>query len=229
MGLFAKIRRDFTAVKTKDPAYPGGLKGALEILLCYPGFHALLAHRLLHFLHSDLKIPVLPKFLGYFVRLLTGIEIHPGARIGSGVLIDHGMGVVIGATAVIEDDVTLYHGVTLGAKGSETGGKRHPTVKRGAFIGSGAKILGDVTVGAHSKVGAGSVVVRDVPPGTTVVGIPAKVVRSRNIVDEGATEVTAEIAREAVLAEKLENLQKELDTLRQQLAVTLASHEREAS
>lgn len=228
MGVFKKIRRDFAAVKRKDPAYPGGLRGALEILLCYPGFHALLAHRLLHFLHNDLKIPVLPKFLGYLVRLLTGIEIHPGARIGSGVLIDHGMGVVIGATAVIEDDVTLYHGVTLGAKGNETGGKRHPTVKRGAFIGSGAKILGNITVGAHSKVGAGSVVVRDVPPGTTVVGIPARVVRPRNTADEAMTDITSGNAREAGLAERLEKLQEELDTLRRQLSGTLPSPEKEA-
>jgi serine O-acetyltransferase len=228
MGVFKKIRRDFTAVKTKDPAYPGGLRGALEILLCYPGFHALVAHRLLHFLHSGLKIPVLPKFLGYLVRLLTGIEIHPGARIGSGVLIDHGMGVVIGSTAVIEDDVTLYHGVTLGAKGSEREGKRHPTVKKGAFIGSGAKILGNVTVGARSKVGAGSVVVRDVPSGTTVVGIPARVVRPRNTADDRMTDVAAGIAREAALAERLEKLQEELDTLRRQLTGTLSSREREA-
>jgi serine O-acetyltransferase len=228
MGVFTKIRRDYTAVKTKDPAYPGGVKGALEILLCYPGFHALVAHRLLHFLHHGLKIPVLPKFLGYLVRLLTGIEIHPGARIGSGVLIDHGMGVVIGSTSVIEDDVTLYHGVTLGAKGNEGGGKRHPTVKKGAFIGSGAKILGNVTVGAHSKVGAGSVVVRDVPPGTTVVGIPARIVRPRDTADEGLINVTAGIARDGALAERLEKLQEELDTLRRQLAGTLPNREREA-
>lgn len=177
MSVLRTLRSDFQAVKDRDPTYPGGIRGIMEILLCYPGFHAIACHRFLHFLHTDLRIPVLPRFLGHFVRWWTGIEIHPGASIGKGVFIDHGMGVVIGETAVVGDAVTLYQGVTLGGTGKEKG-KRHPTVGAGALIGCGAKVLGNITIGENARVGAGSVVVKEVQPDSTVVGVPASEVRS---------------------------------------------------
>jgi len=177
MSVFTTLRSDFQAVKDRDPAYPGGIRGIMEILLCYPGIHAIVCHRLLHFLHSGLRIPVLPRFLGHFVRWWTGIEIHPGATIGKGVFIDHGMGVVIGETAVVGNGVTLYQGVTLGGTGKEKG-KRHPTVDAGALIGCGATVLGNIRIGENARVGAGSVVVKDVKPDSTVVGIPSSEVNS---------------------------------------------------
>jgi serine O-acetyltransferase len=174
MKILETIKADYRAVVKNDPAFPGGIRGILEVILCYPGFHAVLAHRLLYFLHARLKVPVLPRFLGQIVRWWTGIEIHPGATVGKGVFIDHGMGVVVGETAVIGDNVTIYQGVTLGATGNERGTKRHPTVAEGAFIGSGARILGNITVGAHARVGAGSVVVKDVPSGATGTSRPKR-------------------------------------------------------
>lgn len=170
------IRADFRAIRERDPALPKGPLGFVEALLCYPGFHAIVCHRFIHFLHSKLRIPVLPRLLSHIVRFLTGIEIHPGARIGKGFFIDHGMGVVIGETAVIGDNVTLFHGVTLGGTGKERG-KRHPTVEDDVVIGAGAKVLGNITVGRGARIGAGSVVLRDVPPYSTVVGIPGVVVK----------------------------------------------------
>ena len=168
----------FQAVRDRDPALAPGFRGTLEILLCYPGFQAISAHRLIHFLHAKVGIPVLPRFLAQLVRWWTGIEIHPGAQIGRSVFIDHGMGVVIGETAIIGDNVTLYQGVTLGGTGKERG-KRHPTVEEGALIGGGAKVLGNITVGRGARIGAGSVVVKDVPAGATVVGVPGVIVRCR--------------------------------------------------
>jgi len=176
--IWQTVKSDFQAVKDRDPAIPDGLRGFFEVILCTPGFQAILAHRLIHFLHTRLRIPILPRFLGLIVRWWTGIEIHPGAQIGKGVFIDHGMGVVIGETAIVKDNVTLFHGVTLGGTGKEKG-KRHPTVEEGAFIGAGAKILGNITIGKNSKIGAGSVVVKDVPPDSTVVGIPAFMVKHK--------------------------------------------------
>jgi serine O-acetyltransferase len=143
-------------------------------LLVYPGLHALWLHRLAHRLWN-LGVPVLPRLISHASRLLTGIEIHPGARIGTGVFIDHGMGVVIGETSEVGDYTTLYQGVTLGGTGKEKG-KRHPTVGRNVVIAAGAKVLGPITVGDYSKVGAGAVVIRDVPPYSTVVGVPGRVV-----------------------------------------------------
>lgn len=173
------IRADFRAIRERDPALPNGFLGFLEALLCYPGFHAIFCHRFIHLLHVKFKIPLLPRLLSHIVRFLTGIEIHPGAKIGKGFFIDHGMGVVIGETAEIGDNVTLYHGVTLGGTGKEKG-KRHPTIEDGVIIGAGAKVLGNIRVGRNSRIGAGSVVLRDIPPESTVVGVPGIVVRVGN-------------------------------------------------
>lgn len=178
MGIWKMLVEDFRAVKERDPAIPAGIRGFFEVVLCTPGFQAVAAHRLLHFLHARLHIPVLPRFLALIVRWWTGTEIHPGARIGRGVFIDHAAGVVIGESAIVGDNVTLYQGVTLGATGNEKTWKRHPTLEAGVFVGSGARILGPVTVGKNAKIGAGSVVVKDVPPETTVVGVPARIVKS---------------------------------------------------
>ncbi len=168
--MFENLREDLRAARERDPA----ARNTLEILLAYPGLHALWMHRLAHRLW-EAGIPVVPRLISHLNRWLTGIEIHPGAKIGRGVFIDHGMGVVIGETAEIGDNVTLYQGVTLGGTGKEKG-KRHPTVGRNVVIAAGAKVLGPITIGDDSKVGAGAVVIRDVPPRCTVVGVPGKVV-----------------------------------------------------
>ncbi|WP_286933061.1 MULTISPECIES: serine O-acetyltransferase [Aminobacterium] len=165
------LKADVQAIPRNDPAFKGGVGGWMEVFLCYPGLHAIMAHRLIHFLHAQLHIPLLPRLLSQIMRWLTGIEIHPGAIIGKGFFIDHGMGIVIGETAVIGNNVTLYHSVTLGGTGKERG-KRHPTVCDNVMIGAGACLLGNITVGEGAKIGAGSVVITDVPPGTTIVGIP---------------------------------------------------------
>ena len=164
------LRDDLNAARERDPA-AGGLA---ELLTCYPGLHAVWMHRLAHRMHgAGLRFPA--RLLSQFSRFLTGIEIHPGATIGRRLFIDHGMGVVIGETAEIGNDVTLYQGVTLGGTGKDSG-KRHPTVRDGAIIGTGASVLGPLTVGENAKVGAGAIVVKNVPPNSTVVGNPGKTV-----------------------------------------------------
>jgi len=161
-------------VPERDPAARTGFFGWLEIVLCYPGVHAIWMHRIAHWLWK-LGVPVLPRLISHINRFLTNIEIHPGAKIGKGVFIDHGAGVVIGETAEVGDNVTMYQGVTLGGTGKEKG-KRHPTIGNNVVIGAGAIILGNITVGDNSRIGAGSVVVKPVPPNATAVGVPAKVV-----------------------------------------------------
>lgn len=158
-------------IKNSDPAG----RNKLEIFLLYPCVHAILNHNFAHALYNN-KLLFLARLVSQISRFFTGIEIHPGAKIDKGLFIDHGMGVVIGETAIIETNVTIFHGVTLGGTGKEVG-KRHPTIKSGVIIGSGAKILGNITIGKNSKVGANAVVVKDVPSNSTVVGIPAKVIR----------------------------------------------------
>jgi serine O-acetyltransferase len=177
----AEIKRDVGAARDRDPAARG--VGTLEILVTWPGVQALLAHRLAHTL-CRAGVPLLPRMVAAIARSLTGIEIHPAARIGEGLFIDHGMGVVIGETAEIGTDVTLYQGVTLGGTGFATG-KRHPTVQDNVTIGSGAKLLGPIVVGHGSKIGAGSVVIHDVPPNSTVVGNPGHPVRVEGRKPEG--------------------------------------------
>ena len=172
--MFAAIREQFETIFREDPA----ATSKLEIVLCYPGFHAILLHRLAH-RFWEANIPILPRFISQVNRFLTGIEIHPGAKIGRRFFIDHGMGVVIGETAEIGDDVLLYQGVTLGGTGNEQG-KRHPTIGNNVVVGTGAKVLGSIRIGSHVKIGAGSVVVRPVPDYSTVVGIPGRIVRMRS-------------------------------------------------
>lgn len=168
--MFQRLREDIYSVFDRDPA----ARSFWEVITCYPGVHALFMHRLAHALwHWRLRW--LARFLSYISRFLTGIEIHPGATIGRRFFIDHGMGVVIGETAEIGDDVTLYHAVTLGGT-SWNKGKRHPTLANGVVIGAGAKVLGPITVGAGAKVGSNAVVVKDVPAGSTAVGNPARII-----------------------------------------------------
>lgn len=168
--ILQTIKEDIGTIYRKDPA----ARDLLEVIFCYPGFHALLLHRIAHKLWVW-KVPVLPRLISTFSRFLTGIDIHPGATIGRRFFIDHGMGVVIGETTEIGDDVLVYQGVTLGGTSSKQE-KRHPTLKRGVVVGAGAKVLGNITLGNYAKVGAGSVVVNDVPEHATVVGIPGRVV-----------------------------------------------------
>jgi serine O-acetyltransferase len=177
----AEVRRDVGAAQSRDPAARG--VGALEIFATWPGVHALLAHRVAHKLQGA-GVPLLPRVIAGLARSVTGIEIHPAARIGDGFFIDHGMGVVIGETAEIGNDVTLYQGVTLGGTGFATG-KRHPTVQDNVTIGSGAKLLGPITVGHGAKIGANTVVIHDVPPNSTVVGNPGHPVRVEGRRPEG--------------------------------------------
>jgi len=177
----AEVRRDVAAAQRRDPAAHG--VGALEIIATWPGVQALLAHRLAHALQRA-GVPMLPRLVAALARTLTGIEIHPAARIGAGLFIDHGMGVVIGETAQIGDDVTIYQGATLGGTGFVTG-KRHPTVQDNVTIGSGAKLLGPITIGHGSKIGANTVVIHDVPPNCTVVGNPGHPVRVEGRRPEG--------------------------------------------
>ncbi|MCB2155137.1 serine O-acetyltransferase [bacterium] len=167
---------DLKAALTNDPAARGPF-APIEILLTYAGFHAILCHRIIHQIYR-LHIPVLPKVLAWLNRLMTGVEIHPAANIGGGFFIDHGNGVVIGETAIIGDYCTIFHQVTLGGTGKETG-KRHPTLKNYVVVGTGAKILGNITIGNDVYVGANSVVLTDVPDGCTVVGIPGRIVRQK--------------------------------------------------
>ncbi len=168
--MFSLMREDIACVFERDPA----ARTTWEVLTCYPGLHALTLHRGAHWLWEQ-RLRWMARFLSHLTRWLTGIEIHPGATIGRRVFIDHGMGVVIGETAVINDDCTLYHGVTLGGT-SWNKGKRHPTLESGVVIGAGAKILGPIIVGKGAKIGSNAVVVRDVPPGAVAVGIPARIV-----------------------------------------------------
>jgi serine O-acetyltransferase len=168
--MFSRIKEDIAVVFDRDPA----ARNIVEVLTCYPGFHALLVHRIAHRLWQN-NLKLIARFLSHIGRFFTGIEIHPGAKIGRRFFIDHGMGVVIGETAEIKDDVTIYHGVTLGGT-SWKKKKRHPTIEENVVIGAGAKILGPFTIGRNSMIGAGSVVVKQVPTDSTVVGVPGRVV-----------------------------------------------------
>ena len=170
--------RDVTAAIERDPALRG-ISAYFEVILTYAGLHAILLHRVANVIHR-FGVPFIPRAISQIGRLLTGIEIHPAAKIGKGLFIDHGMGVVIGETAIVGEDCTLFQGVTLGGTGKETG-KRHPTLGNGVVVGAGAKVLGNITVGDNVYVGANAVVLKDVPPDSTVVGVPGRIVRRKGV------------------------------------------------
>ncbi len=219
--MFSDIRSYVDAAVARDPA----ARNRLEVILLYPGVHALVWHKLNHWLYRR-GVFGLARFLSQLVRFFTGIEIHPGACIGRGVFIDHGMGVVIGETAVVGSDVTIYQGVTLGGTGKETG-KRHPTIDDGVVVSAGAIVLGSITVGANSKIGAGAVVIHDVPQDCTVVGVPGRViarsgvrVREADLLSHGdlPDPVGRALSRMSL---RLNALETEVQALRQMLRQTL--------
>lgn len=210
--MLTSLVADFRIIFERDPA----ARNWLEVLFCYPGLQALFFHRVAHWLYK-LGIPFFPRLISHLARFLTGIEIHPGAQIGQGVFIDHGMGVVIGETAIIGDYSLIYQGVTLGGTGKETG-KRHPTLGENVVIGGGAKVLGNIQIGNNVRVGAGSVVLRDVPSNCTVVGIPGRIVyRSGVKVDplEHGNLPDSEAAVIRTLVDRIESLEQEVKQLRQ--------------
>ncbi|MBP3820963.1 serine O-acetyltransferase [bacterium] len=174
-----KVKEDIQTIYDNDPA----ARSLAEVILCYPGLHAIIAYRLAHRLYKW-RLPLLARMISYLTRIITGIEIHPAARIGRRFFIDHGEGVVIGETTIIGDDVLLYQQVTLGGTGKDTG-KRHPTVGNHVIIGAGAKVLGDIIIADHVRIGAGSVVIEDVPSHSTVVGVPGRIVQRTTIDEDG--------------------------------------------
>jgi len=215
MGLWGDIRQDFKAVFEKDPA----AKNSLEVMFAYPGFHAILLHRINHVLWT-LRIPVIPRFLSHIVRLFTGIEIHPAAKIGPGLFIDHGMGVVIGETTEIGKNVLLYQGVTLGGTGKEKG-KRHPTLGNNVTVGAGAKILGAIKIGDNAIIGANSVILKNVPDNSISVGVPGRVTRKKVIrmtTEEGLVEFYDYFPDP--LSEKLKELESHVDALTKKIDAT---------
>ena len=174
-----KVKEDIKVIYDNDPA----AKNILEVLLCYPGLHALICYRLAHRLYKW-HIPLIPRIISYIARIFTGIEIHPAAQIGRRFFIDHGEGVVIGETSIIGDDVLMYQQVTLGGTGKDTG-KRHPTIGNNVILGAGAKILGNINIEDFVRIGAGSVVIEDVPPHSTVVGVPGRIVQRASLDEDG--------------------------------------------
>ncbi|WP_322796727.1 serine O-acetyltransferase [Tepidiforma sp.] len=218
MGVLAEIRDDIRAAMERDPA----ARSPLEVVLFYPGFHARLAHRLAHALHRR-GVPLLPRGIMHLARFFTGIEIHPGARIGRRFFIDHGMGVVIGETTEIGDDVTLYQGVTLGGTSTRRV-KRHPTLRDRVTVGAGAKVIGAVEIGENVRIGAGSVVVTNVPPNATVVGVPGHIVAFHDD-SNGAIQRLPDPEWERLndLDRRMDDLRRQLEHLEQHLA---SLHER---
>jgi serine O-acetyltransferase len=207
---FQKIQKDFHAALSMDPA----ATSRVEVVLTYAGFHALLFYRLAHWLLKK-RVPFIPRALSQFARFVTGIEVHPGASIGSGLFIDHGMGVVIGETTEIGDNVTLFQGVTLGGTGKQRG-KRHPTIGSHVVVGAGAKVLGPIKIGNYVKIGANSVVLQDVPDHSTVVGIPGKIVRIKDerVADEALMD---HIHIPDPIADRFIDLQVQIDALKKEI------------
>ncbi|MBP2002611.1 serine O-acetyltransferase [Paenibacillus shirakamiensis] len=210
--MFAKIRSDIQAVFDNDPA----ARGWFEVIFTYSGLHAIWCHRIAHALYRR-QFFTTARIISQISRFFTGIEIHPGARIGNRLFIDHGMGIVIGETCEIGDDVVIYQGVTLGGSGKEKG-KRHPTIGNNVVVGSGAKILGSFTVGDQCNIGANSVVLREVPPNCTVVGVPGKVVKQGGKKMDRLTHDLLDPVFDTLrlLQREIEDLQKELDELKQE-------------
>jgi serine O-acetyltransferase len=211
--LLSSLAADFKIIFERDPA----ARNWLEVLFCYPGFQALIFHRFAHWLYL-LGIPFLPRFISHLARFLTGVEIHPGATIGHSVFIDHGMGVVVGETAIIGDFALIYQGVTLGGTGKESG-KRHPTLGENVVVGAGAKVLGNITIGDSVRIGAGSVVLRDVPADCTVVGIPGRIVYRAGVkvnpLEHGSLPDSEAVAIRA-LVDRLQALEEQVQTLTEQ-------------
>jgi len=206
--MFKRLKEDIEVVFDQDPA----ARTYFEVILTYSGLHAIWAHRIAHFFYKK-KMFFIARVISQLSRFFTGIEIHPGAKIGRRFFIDHGMGVVIGETCEIGDNVTVYQGVTLGGTGKEKG-KRHPTIKDNALIASGAKVLGSITIGENAKIGAGSVVLKDVPPNSTVVGIPGRVV-----VQDGV-KIKKDLKHNELpdpVADRLNSMQQEIEALRSEL------------
>jgi serine O-acetyltransferase len=211
--MLRSVREQIDTIFREDPA----AKTILEIILCYPGFHAVVMHRLAHALYMR-HLNLLARFISQIARFLTGIEIHPGARIGRRLFIDHGMGVVIGETAEIGDDVLLYQNVTLGGTGKEQG-KRHPTIGNRVVVGTGAKVLGNIKIGNCVKIGAGSVVIKSVPDYSTVVGVPGRIVRARTDVEDNLEhgrlpDPEGQLIEE--LARRIDRLERELKALHEE-------------
>ncbi len=209
--FFEPLLSDFRIIFERDPA----ARNWLEVVFCYPGLHALCLHRLAHWLHCR-GVGFIPRLISHVGRFLTGIEIHPGAEIGQGVFIDHGMGVVIGETAIVGDYTLIYQGVTLGGTGKESG-KRHPTVGKNVVVGAGAKVLGNLQIGDRVRIGAGSIVLRNVPNDCTVVGVPGRIIShnqspSLSPLEHGKLpDVEATVIRS--LLSRIEQLEKQLQTL----------------
>lgn len=219
----AILKADWQAIFQRDPA----ARNWLEVLFCSPGLQALCSHRIAHWLHS-LGIPVFPRFLSQLSRFFTGIEIHPGAKIGKGVVIDHGMGVVIGETAIVGDYALIYQGVTLGGTGKEKG-KRHPTLGNNVLVGAGAKLLGNIHIGDHVRVGAGSVVLRDIPSHCTVVGIPGRIIHNSRVKEESPLnqnlpDLEAEVIRN--LFERIKVLEQQIETLQTQSSINAGDEQK---
>jgi serine O-acetyltransferase len=209
MNIFKTLKEEINAVFERDPA----ARSTLEIIFCYPGFHAIIFYRISHWFWEK-KFYFLGRFISHLGRFFTGIEIHPGAKIGKNFFIDHGMGVVIGETAEIGDNVTIYHGVTLGGV-SLNKGKRHPTIGNNVIIGSGAKILGPFKVGDNSKIGSNSVVVKEVPPNSTVVGIPGRIVSGEKKIDFDHSNLPDPVAKAIeCIIERVVSIEKEIKTIK---------------
>ncbi|NEU74711.1 serine O-acetyltransferase [Hassallia byssoidea VB512170] len=229
--MLSTLRTDFRIIFERDPA----ARNWLEVLFCYPGLQALLFHRLAHRLHL-IAIPFFPRLISHIARFLTGIEIHPGATIGKGVFIDHGMGVVIGETAIIGDYALIYQGVTLGGTGKQSG-KRHPNLGENVVVGAGSKVLGNIQIGNNVRIGAGSVVLRDVPSDCTVVGVPGRIiyrsgVKVSPLEHNNLPDCEAEVIR--ALVDRIESLEQQIQQLQQQssgktpvMAANLAANEGE--
>jgi serine O-acetyltransferase len=210
VSVIASIRRDIRAARERDPAAVGNL----EVILAYPGFHARQFHRLAHTLYK-LRVPVLPRLISHFSRFLTGIEIHPAAKIGEGLFIDHGMGIVIGETSEIGDNCHLYQGVTLGGTSTKRE-KRHPTLGNNTVVGAGAQVIGAIYVGENARIGAGSVVVTNVPANATVVGVPGHVVAFQDPGDDTVIHLPdPEWDRIQALEDRVEELEERVAALQQ--------------
>ncbi len=198
---------DARSIAFRDPA----ARNIVEVMILYPGFHALVFHRIAHFLY-EVRLFFLARFISQFSRFMTGIEIHPGAVIGKGLFIDHGMGIVIGETAEVGDDCTIYHNVTLGGTGHDTG-KRHPTLGNNVLVSTGAKILGPIYIGDNARIGANSVVLKNVDPNATVVGVPGTVVRLNGKPVDKSSEALDQINMPDPVANELQLLEKRLEAL----------------